>query len=121
MIEWHGDALVARLRAAQKRGVDQIMSRCVKHAVNHHPWVYRTGVLEGSIRIVDYAAQSGDGVAGEWGSTDVVYARRLELGFSGTDARGRSYNQPPMPYLRPAADVHYPGLLAAVQRAWKRK
>jgi len=32
----------------------------------------------------------------------VPYGRRIELGFSGTDRRGRTYNQKPYPYLRPA-------------------
>lgn len=32
------------------------------------------------------------------------YARRLELGFMGTDSRGRHYHQGPRPYLRPALD-----------------
>lgn len=31
----------------------------------------------------------------------VPYARRLELGFVGTDSLGRRYNQAPRPYLRP--------------------
>lgn len=35
----------------------------------------------------------------------VVYARRIELGFTGTDSLGRFYNQPPFPYLRPALDA----------------
>lgn len=34
--------------------------------------------------------------------TNVVYARRLELGFVGTDALGRNINQEPRPYLRPS-------------------
>ncbi|MER0443018.1 hypothetical protein ABR738_00255 [Streptomyces sp. Edi4] len=29
-------------------------------------------------------------------------ARRLELGFTGTDARGRAYAQPPFPHVAPA-------------------
>lgn len=33
--------------------------------------------------------------------TDVVYARRLELGFVGIDAAGRNVHQGPRPYLRP--------------------
>lgn len=32
----------------------------------------------------------------------MVYSRRLELGFTGTDSLGRVFNQPPYPYLRPA-------------------
>lgn len=36
--------------------------------------------------------------------TDVVYARRIEYGFSGPDSLGRVYHQPPQPYMRPAYD-----------------
>lgn len=32
----------------------------------------------------------------------VPYGRRIELGFSGIDRKGRKYNQRPYPYLRPA-------------------
>ena len=34
--------------------------------------------------------------------TNIDYGRRLELGFVGTDSRGRHYNQAPRPYIRPA-------------------
>jgi hypothetical protein len=49
----------------------------------------------------------------------MVYSRRLELGFSGTDSAGRHYNQPPYPYLRPAYEfiVRYVAL-PAYKRAW---
>mgnify|MGYP001292038658 CR=1 FL=1 len=33
---------------------------------------------------------------------DTPYARRIELGFHGTDSLGRRYNQAGQPYLRPA-------------------
>lgn len=39
-----------------------------------------------------------------WG-TDVEYARRVELGFEGPDALGRTYHQPAQPYMRPAVDT----------------
>lgn len=32
------------------------------------------------------------------------YARRLELGFVGTDSLGRKYHQSPRPYIKPALD-----------------
>lgn len=32
----------------------------------------------------------------------MVYARRIELGFKGTDSAGRTYDQAPAPYVRPA-------------------
>lgn len=34
--------------------------------------------------------------------TNVVYGRRLELGFAGKDSLGRAYNQAPRPFIRPA-------------------
>jgi hypothetical protein len=34
--------------------------------------------------------------------SNMKYARRLELGFIGSDSKGRMYNQGPRPYLRPA-------------------
>jgi hypothetical protein len=36
--------------------------------------------------------------------TNVVYARRLELGFVGTDSLGRNINQEARPYLRPSLE-----------------
>ena len=36
--------------------------------------------------------------------TNVEYARRVEMGFVGTDSLGRTYNQAPKPYLRPALE-----------------
>lgn len=62
-----------------------------------------TGRLRNSITI------TSSGPAGRWGyeatvAPTVIYARRLELGFTGTDSRGRHYNQPPYPFMRPAYD-----------------
>jgi hypothetical protein len=34
--------------------------------------------------------------------SNVVYARRIELGFDGVDSLGRRYSQHPRPYLRAA-------------------
>lgn len=47
---------------------------------------------------------TSQGPTGRWGweatvAPTVVYARRIELGFSGTDSRGRNYNQPAYPYF----------------------
>ena len=36
--------------------------------------------------------------------TNVEYGRRVEMGFVGTDSLGRTYNQAPKPYLRPALE-----------------
>lgn len=107
-LKWYGEAIKAKLRAAQIEGVNATMARCVVHAKNNHEWQNRTGVLEGSIGIADYAHEQGTAVVGRWGSQDVDYAIYQELGTQLTRAR---------PYLRPAADVHYPGLAAAIKAA----
>lgn len=43
--------------------------------------------------------------------TDHPAARRLELGFNGTDSLGRKYHQPPFPHVRPALDGFYDELV----------
>lgn len=45
------------------------------------------------------------------------YARRLEFGFVGTDAKGRRYSQGPRPFLRPALERVRPRLAEIIQRA----
>lgn len=49
--------------------------------------------VRGQEVVVKYGAMEGPGAD---------YARRLELGFSGTDSQGRNYNQQPRPFLKPA-------------------
>lgn len=49
--------------------------------------------------------------------TNVPYARRLELGFSGTDSLGRNINQGARPYLVPALKENLPRLIARLTRA----
>ena len=62
----------------------------------------RTGNL---INAVKMRAVGGSVGEGRWTYEiymDVVaapYARRIELGFTGTDSKGRIYNQPPYPYF----------------------
>lgn len=46
--------------------------------------------------------------------TDKPQGRRLELGFTGTDSLGRTYNQPPFPHFGPALDTVAPRFEAAI-------
>ena len=57
------------------------------------------GRLKQSIKHV--VEMTAAGIVGRVG-TNVVYARRLELGYVGTDKKGRNVNQAPRPFLRPA-------------------
>lgn len=78
---------------------------------------YISGTLKRSIHIGGHEDENPDGEGGglpdpEVSSTEVAvyigsnepYARRIEMGFSGSDRLGRTYNQPAKPYLRPALD-----------------
>lgn len=61
-----------------------------------------TGTLRRSIRSSALMHWERGGWVKEVGPS-TVYGRRVELGFTGTDARGRKYNQPAYPYFGPAA------------------
>lgn len=82
---------------------------------------YITGTLHRSIHVGGHTELSPDFSASEGYSdiegeeisadraqveagTNLVYAPRVEYGFSGADSLGRVYNQPAKPYLRPAFD-----------------
>jgi phage gpG-like protein len=134
-LRWEGDALTARMRVAQKLGVNAVMSAAVQQAKNNHAWQNQTGVLEGSIKIAEFAREDGLGVVGTWGSTDVRYALIHELGGvivpvrakalaipqrDGSVRFAKSVRIPARPYLRPAADATYPKLAAAIRQAFER-
>lgn len=46
--------------------------------------------------------------------TNRPQGRRLEFGFYGVDAIGRTYNQPPYPHFQPAIDQTRPEFVSAV-------
>ncbi len=134
-LTWNGPALTAKLRAAQKVGVNATMSEAVQQAKTNHAWQNQTGILEGSIKIAEFARDEGAGVAGTWGSTDVRYALIHELGgvivpvrakaLSIPQADGsvrfvKSVTIPARPYLRPAADAAYPKLTANIRKAFEK-
>jgi len=135
-LKWYGKAVTEKMRRAQIEGVNQTMSACVTEAKLNHEWQNRTGILEGGIDIADYARQETDGVRGTWGVLDVVYARIQELGgvirpkraqalaIPQPDGSVRLVKQvkiPARPYLRPAADKHYPKLGSRIRKAFERK
>ncbi len=60
-----------------------------------------TGRLQASLTA---AVSVEDGVVVGRVGSNVPYARRLELGFVGVDAKGRKVSQAPRPYLRPAVE-----------------
>lgn len=123
-LDWKGDEVQKKMESCIKQAINQTMSRASIHAKNNHPWVNRTGTLEGSIRPVERARKKGDEFIGVWGSVDVNYALPLELGFSvnsvvGVPAFGKTKKA--WPYLRPAADAEYPKLASRIAKLYDRK
>ena len=120
-----GGAVISKLRRAQITAVNTTMAAAVLHAKqNHGPGAHgsgrfqtQTASLERSIRIVRAAKRIVGGVIGTWGSTDTVYARRIELGFQGKDSAGRVVDAPAFPFLIPAAQTEYPKLARRIRAA----
>lgn len=134
-LRWEGDALTARMRQAQIAGVNKTMADCVIQAKSNHAWQNQTGVLEGSIKVAEFARQDGTGVSGTWGSTDVRYALIHELGGVIVPVRAqalaipqadgsvrfvKSVTIPARPYLRPAADALYPQLAGNIRAFFEK-
>ncbi|MEL6576073.1 MAG: hypothetical protein AAFQ81_09295 [Pseudomonadota bacterium] len=110
-LKWNGDAALRQLRARVARNMapaSLYVAGQVQRKLNRgnasgadpsvpgEPPKKVTGRLQQSITsTVRSDASSIRGVIG----TNVVYARRLELGFFGTDSRGRNISQEPRPFL----------------------
>lgn len=48
----------------------------------------------------------------------MVYGRRVELGFSGSDSLGRNYNSPGYPYFGPAISQIIPDFESVAAKLW---
>ena len=135
-LKWYGKAVTQKMREAQIEGVNRTMAACVTEAKSTHEWNNRTGVLEGGIDVVDYAAPETNGVKGTWGVRDVVDGRIHELGGTivpvnaealaiplpeGGIAFVQSVTIPARPYLRPSADKEYPKLPERIKKAFERR
>ena len=110
-VKWEGPRVASKMRKAEIRAINIVMSRCVRTAKTSHEWKNRTGILEGSIGVEFFARPQGSGAAGIWGSVDVKYARVHELGSPKQTIKAR-------PYLRPAAEKEYPRLAAEIRKAF---
>ncbi len=131
-LDWKGDQVVVKMRKAQRFAINKTMGQTVEYAKRNHAWRNRTGLLEGSISIIDFATRAGHGFRGEWGSKDVRYALIHELGGRILPVKGKflkfkidgnfvsvaSVNIPPRPYLRPAADTIYPQLAENIKEGF---
>lgn len=87
------------IRRSKKTGAQYVVGRPKRFGEGEPP-----RVLTGNLRksITHDVKTTKRQVIGRTGSAGLPYARRLELGFFGTDSRGRNINQAERPYLRPA-------------------
>ena len=77
-----------------------------------------SGTLRRSIKMVGEPVEVGRGVWSARVGPTSIYGRRVELGFNGSDALGRVYNQAPNPYLKPGVDKSIPLLNAVFESSW---
>ena len=129
---WRGAEVMGKMARAQIFGINKTMAEAVEHPKRNHTWQNRTGTLEGSISIAEFAHREGTGIRGLWGSKDVRYALIHELGgkivpktapklkfqIGGSWVTVDEVNIPARPYLRPAADAVYPRLAANIRQGF---
>lgn len=126
-LEWRGRALEASLRARIGRNMDAAtlyLKGEVQRAINRgnadgsDPSAPGEPPKKVTARLFQSIAtdkrESPLEITGVVG-TNVEYARRLELGFVGTDSAGRVVDQAPRPFLRPtlASKLAFIGKLLA--------
>ena len=78
----------------------------------------RSGALARSIRMVAVEELGRSAWSSQTAPT-LVYSRRIELGFTGTDSLGRMYDQPPFPYLHPGLISSTGELQELYVRKWR--
>lgn len=107
--EWNGDKLIERLEQAATESVDEVLQECAADAEASHWWLARKGDdgLEGQI-ITEAASSDGTSISGRFGTT------QRSNGFYGLFLEYRT------PFLRPAADRHFPTLPSRIRGKFSR-
>lgn len=99
LVQWNGDRISAKVRAASVGAVRDTLAAAVDYARANHDWITHSGVTEEDIDMLEPEI-TPTGVSGQWGGGGVA-AIDLELGTALMPAR---------PFLRPAGDAVYPDL-----------
>ena len=110
------DALIVRMQAAGAAAART--SALAMQAAGMRRTPVQKGTLRRSWRTE--LLPSRPGVYSARTGPTVVYARRIELGFKGTDSLGRTYNQAPKPYVKPAYEETAPKMRAIAVAAYSR-
>jgi hypothetical protein len=130
-LEWTGisefaaalDATIARASVETRAAVAEVASEVEKLAKEFASGRPGPNVVTGTLRRgIKHDPITPWGVRGwqtELGPT-AVYSRRIELGFHGTDALGRHYNQGPFPYFTPAWNTIVPFAAEIYALHWRK-
>lgn len=110
-LTWNGDQLLAKIRAAEKAGLQAHADAVVKGAQDRA--LVESGTWRDSIRVITPPTETGHGVMCEVGSDTIDYAAIQELG----PADGRPYRYKPS--IRPSADEQAPELSGQVAKELK--
>lgn len=78
---WNGDEVFERVKAATLIAVDRTLAESADQAKRDHRWVSRTGALEASISVLEFAHSDGFRISGSFGAT-ANYALFVEIGTS---------------------------------------
>lgn len=105
-VTWLGDRLIAKAVEVTKKAADETLQASVDDAKAHHWWANRTGDLEANT-ISTPAHFEGNVVKGKFGSS-----MRAE-GFYGLFLERKT------PWLRPAADRHFPEFKLRLGAIWR--
>jgi len=107
-VDWRGDALIRRTRAAATAAVNDTVDAAADDARSSHEWVSRTGQLEEEI-VTEHAESTEPNPTGRFGTT-----RRR--GFYGLFHEEGTEHEYARPFLRPAADRQFPTLAQRIRR-----
>jgi hypothetical protein len=77
-LQWNGDAILAKLRAAEVGAVQETLEAAKGEAQNRVR--VDSGNLKSKIEVVEPAHATGDGASGQFGVEGVAYALAQEFG-----------------------------------------
>ena len=110
-VEWKGDQIKRRVRAAATAAVNETVDAAADNARVSHEWVNRTGQLEEEI-VAEHADAADPNPTASFGTT-----RRR--GFFGLFHEEGTVHEFARPFLRPAADRQFPSLAERIRRRLK--
>lgn len=107
-LQWNGDAILAKLRAAEVGGVQETLEAAKGEAENRVRIL--SGNLQSKIEVVEPAHVDGDGASGKFGVEGVPYAMAQEKGRPDLPRYGFT------PYLRPSLDIESKQLAGRIKK-----